>query len=391
VALNLAPLGIRIAIIEKDVFPRDKICGDALSGKVMRVLQRIPGDIYADFLREVEKVPSRGIRFVAPNRKGVDIPFSLSYEPGQPAPGFICTRSNFDTFLFDRLRAFSNVTVFQGEKAVRVERVDDGIEVFTEAHRIGGRLLAGADGAQSMARKLMNVPLPAKKHFCVGIRAYFDGVTDLHPENFIELIFLKTLLPGYFWIFPSANGRVNAGLGVMQDTLRGRKENLSALFLRLAKEDPLLSPRFKNAAQISKPEAHILPLGTYGLRRSGNRALLLGDAAFLVDPFSGEGIGNAMASGEIAADVISQCFTTGLFSDSLLQQYDKRIHHRFSTEFKTSAMMQKLAHSSSLINFVINKARKSQKIRNRLTAMFTNEDLKKSLVRPGFYFKELFR
>ncbi len=390
-ALKLAPLGIRIAIFEKDIFPREKICGDALSGKVMNILKRLPGDAYADFLRDVKKVPSRGIRFVAPNLKVADIPFSLHDTPEQPAPGYICTRRNFDTFLFDRLSAYSNIEIFQGEKAIRAEQVDDGIQVYSETRRVQGRLLAGADGAHSLVRKFMHPEVAGKKHFCVGIRAYFDQVTNLHPENFIELIFLKTLLPGYFWIFPSAGGRVNAGLGLRQDKLPGRKENMSALFLRLIKNDPFLAPRFKNASQISKTESHILPLGTYHLRRSGNRTLLLGDAAFLVDPFSGEGIGNAMASGEIAADIFLQCFNAGLFTDTLLQNYDLRIHRRFSNEFKTSAMMQKLANSSLLFNFVVNKARKSNEIRNMLTAMFSNEDLRKSLVRPGFYLKGMGR
>ncbi|MCK9423926.1 MAG: geranylgeranyl reductase family protein [Bacteroidales bacterium] len=390
-ALKLAPLGIRIAIIEKEIFPRDKICGDALSGKVLNVLKRLPDNAYTDFIHMVDKVPSWGIRFVAPNLNSVDVPFRFHKDPEQPAPGFICTRKVFDTFLFDRLKTHSNIHIFQGEKVICLDRTTNGVQVDSISHHLHGRILAGADGVHSIARKFCNPVTTDKKHFCVGIRAYFENVLELHPENFIELIFLKSLLPGYFWIIPSADGMVNAGFALMKGKIPERKESMSSHFSHLIKDHPFLAPRFKNARQVSKFEAHTLPLGTFDLRRSGNRTLLLGDAAFLVDPFSGEGIGNAMASGEIAAEVLTNCFGTNDFSDETLQLYDSRIHRRIITEFRTSAMMQKLANSSLLFNLVVNKARRNEEIRNMLTAMFTDEDLKKKLTRPGFYFRVLFK
>lgn len=390
-ALKLAPLGVSIAIIEKEIFPRDKICGDALSGKVLNVLKRIPDNAYADFLCQVDKAPSWGIRFVAPNLKAVDVPFNLHHGPEEAAPGFICMRKDFDTFLFNRLKDYPNIHIFQGEKVIRLGSLTDGIQVESERRRFQGHVVAGADGVHSLVRKFCNPVTVHKRHFCVGIRAYFENVTDLHPENFIELIFLKTLLPGYFWIFPPVNGRVNAGLGLIKDKIPGRNESMSALFSRLIKDHPFLAPRFTNARQVSKSEAHTLPLGTFNFRRSGNRALLLGDAAFLVDPFSGEGIGNAMASGEIAADILTDCFGASDFSDAALHLYDSRIQRRFATEFRTLATIQKLANTSFLFNLVVNKACRNEEIRNILTAMYTNENLKKSLIKPGFYLRVLLK
>ena len=201
----------------------------------------------------------------------------------------------------------------------------------------------------------------------------------------IELIFLKELLPGYFWIFPSSQGLVNAGFGMMQNQVVRRKENLIHVFSELIASHPLLAPRFIHAKAIGKAEAHALPLGTYKFNRSGNRYLLLGDAAFLVDPFSGEGVGNAMASGEIAASILEKCFGVNDFSASALQAYDARIKRRFSQEFRTTSIMQKLAGSAWLFNLVVDKAGKNQELRELLTAMFTNEAVKKKLTRPGFY------
>ncbi|MCX6266673.1 MAG: geranylgeranyl reductase, partial [Bacteroidetes bacterium] len=91
---------------------------------------------------------------------------------------------------------------------------------------------------------------------------------------------------------------------MMQHEIIKRKINLKQILQDIISNDPIVSPRFRNARLIGKPEAHTLPLGTNHLTRSGHRFILLGDAAFLVDPFSGEGIGNAMASGEIAAAIL---------------------------------------------------------------------------------------
>ena len=390
-ALNLAPKGYRIGIIEKDIFPRHKICGDALSGKVLNVMKRIPGDVYTDFLRNVDKIPSWGIRFIAPNHHEVDIPFLLNREENHMPPGYVCKRNDFDNFMFDRLQDYSNIHIFQGERIERVTTHRDNVLANTANHEFTGKIIAGADGVHSTVRKFMHDATIDKHHFCVGIRGYYENVIGLHPENYIELIFLKRLLPGYFWIFPSTRGQVNAGFGMMQHRISRRRENLTHILEDIINNDPLIAPRFRSARLTAKPEAHTLPLGSFRLTRSGNRFILLGDAAFLVDPFSGEGIGNAMASGEIAAAILEDNFKTNNFTAEALKTYDTRIQKRFAQEFKTMTAMQQLAGSSGLFNFVVNKARNNREVRELLTAMFTNEDIRKKLIRPGFYARLLFK
>jgi len=390
-ALNLAEKGISIGIIEKDSFPRHKICGDALSGKVLNVLKRIPGGVYKDFVNTVEKNPSRGIRFIAPNHQEINVPFLLDKNTDSPPPGYVCKRNDFDSFLFEKLRNYPNIHILQGKRVDQVFLRSDHIVAKTETHEFHGKVIAGADGVNSSVRKFLQSAPPDKKHFCVGIRGYYENVAGLHPENYIELAFLESLLPGYFWIFPSAGGRVNAGFGMMQNQLIRRRVNLTQKLNDLITNDPLLAPRFRNARLLGKAEAHTLPLGTYNFRRSGNRVILLGDAAFLVDPFSGEGIGNAMASGEIAAEILVQNFRSNDFSADALKPYDARIRKRFSQEFKTMGAMQHLARFPWLFNLVVEKAGKNKDVGEMLTAMFTNQDVRRKLTNPGFYMRLIFR
>ncbi|MCX6305741.1 MAG: geranylgeranyl reductase family protein [Bacteroidetes bacterium] len=390
-ALHLAAKGFRIGIIEKDIFPRQKICGDALSGKVLNVMKRIPGGVYEDFIANVEKIPSWGIRFIAPNHREIDVPFILHRTGEQPPPGYVCNRDDFDNFMFGKLSDYPNVQVFQGERVDKVVTHTDHVFARTQNHEFRGKIIAGADGVHSTVRKFLKGERVDKKHFCIGIRGYYENVTGLHPENYIELIFLKRLLPGYFWIFPSTGGRVNAGLGIMQDRISNRRENLSHLLDDIIANDPLVAPRFAHARLIGKPGAHVLPLGTYKFNRSGNRFILLGDAGFLVDPFSGEGIGNAMASGEIAAGILEKNFSENDFSASALATFDARLQRRFSQEFRTMSALQRLAGSEKLFNLVVGKARKNKEIAELLSAMFTSEKERNKLSQPGFYMRLLFK
>jgi len=389
-ALNLADSGLNIAVLDKDIFPRKKICGDALSGKTLNILRHMPGNIYLDFLANVEKEPSHGIRFVAPNLKELDLPFVLNSTIDHEPSGYICPRYCFDEFLFNKLSYFENITIFQGTKISGISIKTDFVSVRTDHGEIQGKLIAGADGTHSMTRELAT-PGPLNPYQSVGIRSYFKKVTGIHPDNFIELIFLRELLPGYFWIFNGPSGLTNVGLGMPHRQIIKRKVNLSRLLLDLVENHPYLAPRFHTATLIDKPEAHILPIGTLKIRRSGNRFLLLGDAAFLVDPFSCEGIGNAMTSGECANQVIRNCFKKNSFSGCDLSEYDQKLERRLGKELRISGTIRKLSCSPGLFNFVINKARKNKEIKELLSGMYTNENLRAKLTKPSFYFNLILR
>jgi len=394
-SMFLSKAGIPHTIIDKAKFPRDKVCGDALSGKVVYVLKQLNNNLLEKYTNDSPHfLPSWGVKFVAPNGKSIDIPFKSDISKETHAPGFISKRMDFDNSLFEQLDPiFANI--IDQTELIRVEPKQNGINLcckqgakeilFSEV-----KMVVGAEGDRSLIGKQLGNIKKDNLHYCAGIRAYYEGVTDLHSQNFIELHFLNELLPGYFWIFPLPNGQANVGAGMLSDTVSKKRINLKADMLRAIEQNPGIRDRFKNAKLIGKIEGWGLPLGSKQRKISGNNFLLTGDAASLIDPFTGEGIGNAMYSGMLAAAHIEQALKANRFDAEFNLAYDKIFYHKQWDELKLSHTMQKLVKYPWLFNFVVNKANKNKTLRETISCMFEDLDMRARLRSPKFYLQLLF-
>ncbi len=124
-----------------------------------------------------------------------------------------------------------------------------------------------------------------------------------------------------------------------------------------------------------------LPLGSKKRNISGERFLLTGDAAALIDPFSGEGIANAIRSGRVAADHTIQCFEQNDFSAAFNKAYDKEIYRRMWNEFKISKTLQRIINYPRLFNFVIKRVNNSKRLQSVLIEALANVQQKKKVLR----------
>jgi geranylgeranyl reductase family protein len=388
-ALNLSGSGMKVAMVDKADLPAGKVCGDALSGTAMSVIKRLPGNCFEEFMELEPKAASWGIRFAAPNGDLLDVPFVLEKTPETEPPGYICKRRIFDGFLQKKVRELSNLNFITNFNVNQILREEELFIVKGENEELRCRMILGADGVHSTFGRILGNHKINHKQYCLGVRAYFTGVRDLHPQNFIELHFLEDLLPGYLWIFPMADGMANVGLGVLYETMKASPESLSAMLQEIIVSHPTLKDRFAAAEMQGKIEAHGLPLGPDPKSISGDGFLLAGDAASLVDPFTGEGIGNSMVSGEIAATVIREAFTANYFSHRLLKQYDEKIRKKLGRELKTSRRIQELCSHPALFNLVVKKANRNTALKEMFTQMYTDQDIRDQLKNPGFYLKIL--
>jgi geranylgeranyl reductase family protein len=393
-ALQLAKHGVEAVLVEKASFPRDKVCGDALSGKVMRTLERLDAELAAQVKRDAHAMPSWGVTFVAPSGRSLRVPFSRSTGLGE-APGVILPRLQFDDLLFQRTKKAQGITVLEGTTAKAFERTSDGWAVTLDdsGHKadparsstVHCSLIIDASGANSpFARHVARLAMEPKHH-AAGVRAYYSGVKDLDPQGFIELIFLKDLLPGYLWVFPLPGGRANVGLGLRSDVVKSRRADLKTLMTKLLAEHPQLRDRFAEATLEGGIQGMGLPLASKRRTLSGEGYLLVGDAGHLIDPFTGEGISHAMISGVYAADVAHEAIAEKDLGASRLRAYDARVWRRLGKELAISTRLQQLANQAWLFDFVVDRANKNPALADTISSMFTDLDLRERLKKPGFY------
>jgi menaquinone-9 beta-reductase len=392
VSLFLENEGIPHLVLEKDSFPRDKICGDAVSSKALEIIARLKPDAVKQFAADPGKaLLTYGIQFTAPNGKGVDIAFP---KPKGDLPiGFISRRIDFDDFSFSQITDGKNSTIWQNAALKDVVYSDNGVSLTInhggEEKRVVTPLVIGADGARSVVKRKLQGFEQDDKHFCGGIRAYYSNVAGLHPENYLELHFMKELLPGYFWIFPLPGGGANIGMGMLSADIKKRKVNLRKELLNIIENHPVMKKRFAGAQLEGNIVGWGLPFGSKKREITGDHFILTGDAASLIDPFTGEGIGNAVVSGLVASRVAKKAIETGNFSREYLREYDQVIYQKLWDELKLSHTMQKLTTYPWLFNFVVNRIHSSRTLQEVFTNMFTDLELRAKMQNPMFYIKLL--
>lgn len=382
-------------ILEKETFPRDKVCGDACSGKTVSVLNKANPQILEEIFLHRDFLPCNGVVFSSPNGKLLNTPFRGKAYSRQLS-GFIVKREVFDYFLFQKIQS-QYCTVIQNVNVRDIEKKETGYLIkYTDKNtgsdnQIETNLLVGADGDKGIARKkLLNQDTVVKTSW-VGLRAYYEGVADMHEKNYIELHFLNESLPGYFWIFPMAGGLANVGIGMDSTAIRHKKINLTSLMLQVIQENKLIKDRFKNARLTGKITGWGLPMSNGKGRISGEGFMLVGDAASLIDPFTGEGIGNALFSGMMAAEAARKALENQRFDAGFLNEnYDGPLYKRIGRELKLSDTMQRMVRYPWLFNFIFNKAHKSPTLQHTISNMLADLDLREELKKPSFYLKILF-
>lgn len=391
-ALKLAKHGISSTIFDKAAFPRDKICGDALSGKVIDCIRKID-EGWVDEFRAFEKaIGSFGILFTSPKGATLKLPFTPDYKTTIIAPGFVAKRLDFDNWLVEKVKNEKLITLVENSTiSTFIYKDKNWILENKSGVKYEADMVIAADGAYSQFAKDIGKLETEEEHNCFGLRAYYKGVSNLDEHNFIELHFIDEFLPGYFWIFPLPNGEANVGAGIRADYLKIKKVNLKKAVEQITKHHPAFSMRFRNAKMIDSIKLFGLPLGSKKRQLYGNNFLLTGDAAMLIDPFTGEGIGNAMISGLVAADTIKDIISNNQSFDALsLSKYQEVLERKLRAELQLSRRLQQLANYPRLFNFVLNKAANNEAIRDTFSAMFYDVNIRSKLKNPLFYLELLF-
>ena len=386
-ALYAKKFGLKSIVVDKSYFPRDKICGDALSGKCIRIMREL------DLLDDVEKLEGAAINritFGSPSYNQFNLHLTKTKKRDYVSKGFVIPRHIFDNFLFEKVKDVTDTKegfkvkdlVYKNDKIIVVK----GINNKGENEIIHSSVVVGADGANSIIARKTGLYKMDMKNTSIAIRCYYSNVKGLTDQ--IELHYLNEVNPGYLWLFPIGNNKANVGIGLSKNYAKNDSRTLSQILDQVIKSGPF-KKRFKYSEKLEKPRGWNLPCGSTHRENCGDRFMLIGDSAGLIDPFTGEGIGNAMVSGKYAMQILAESKTKKDFSKNSFKKYDQILWEEIGKELKTSTRLQSLAKSSFLLNFVINRAARNKDVQEIIAGMLAHEIPKEELSNPLFYFKIL--
>lgn len=336
-ALALQNSGLSIALIDKDIFPRTKACGDSIPGPAFQAIDYIDPR-WGDELRSF----SKGIKIRKTALFGLN---GQKIVKNWKQFAYNCKRYDFDNYLLDMVRKQSHVTIIENKRVSKVESGNDEIHCFFKDQKsIKSKLIIGCDGANSVVKRSL-LPKSEQKgenNNAFAVTAYFSGVEGVERDQ-NEMLYIKKYPNGYFWIFPVENEVVNVGFGILPNNNRRKEVNVLDAFKDIIASDPIVSPRFESAEMLGQIKGAPLPFGGKRRKISGNRFMLCGDAASLINPLSGAGIDNAIWSGIYAAEQANACFTASNFKAKMMRGYEKLVYRHLGKKLHRNYLLMRLA------------------------------------------------
>ena len=327
-AIELARAGRSVTLIDRAVFPRDKCCGDGLTTLALRELEHLAFDPAA--VADWFDVDGASLR--SPSGRSVDVPLT---GPGRYAA--VAPRLQLDNALVDLARD-AGVDVRDGTAFESLEMCDDHVIVSAGAGTIAARYVVAADGMWSPVRKSLGLNEPGYLGEWHGFRQYANGVTGTAATQ-LHVWFEEDLLPGYAWSFPLPNGRVNIGFGVLRDGVRKTKD-MKALWTDLLQRPHVVAALGADFQLEDRHTAWPIPARIDEAVLARGRVLFTGDAAMATDVMTGEGIGQALLTGRLAAEAI---IAAGAMQPEIAAGiYAREVEHHLHADHKMSLTLGKV-------------------------------------------------
>jgi menaquinone-9 beta-reductase len=345
-ATMLAQKGHDVLLLDRQGFPRDKICGDGVPAGVIKIMNKM-GMQAKVLAAEADGTfnPLTHMRLVSP--RGYTLNTPLIHDDG--VNSYVAPRKALDALIqghavesgAEFLTAQVQEPLLEDGQVVGV-RVKMGENGRSHSQDLRARLVIGADGATSaIARGLR--PRQAQhqpEHKAVALRAYIEDIEEI-PHT-VEFYLYEDISPGYAWIFNLGGGRANIGLGMRLDQFRQTKRKLEDL-LKEFMGMPDIKKRIKRGGVLHNLATWPLNFGSQtGLRFAFPGALLVGDAAGFINPITGGGIHNGMISAELAAKTAHEALTAGSVALSQLQVYEQRCRRTLLPGLHRSHLYQRL-------------------------------------------------
>ena len=386
----LADAGWDVLVLEKKHFPREKTCGDGLTPRAVRQLSDMGllGALAGAHRYE-------GLRACA---YGMTLDMAWPDHPSFPSVGYTITRHDLDQLVAERA-AKAGATVWEGAEAIGpiLDRATAGsvggtgssAEVLPSCagakvldrdagrqHEVRARYTVVADGANSRFGRALGTSRDRNYPMGMALRGYFRSPRHDEPliESHLDIRDASgTVVPGYGWIFPLGDGRVNAGVGILSVEGRWKGANTTQLMDAFIDWAPK-SWELSKSTSCGPPTGGKLPMGLSVRPRIGPNVLAIGDAAGTVNPFNGEGIAYSYETGRLAAACVARALSgEGVHA---LVDYESQLQAAYGLYYRIAREFVRLISRPELMRICVRSGMHSQSLMEWLLRIMAN------LVRP---------
>ena len=353
---NLNP-DLKVGLIDKSIFPRDKSCGDAIGPGVISALKRFNNQHILDNEPQVVSTTLYG-----PENIGIQN-YIPEVKNKEDSIVYVIPRIDLDNRILNLAKDL-DVDVFEGYSFVSFEKDLDNklvveIKNGDNITKLGAKILVGADGANSRVRKQLNVNTNSDWHKAIAIRAYIDS------PNYLEIFKERTLMfeinvsaeKGYAWAFPSKGNLLNIGIGVPLNIFKKEKLDINVLLQDFITQ---LTNRGVVVENIRDEKSYLLPFASSRPKfRNDINVALIGDASSMINPMSGEGIFYGMEAGYLLAKNTYNLIDSPELSKGIAD-YEKAFSKRFRKHYLSCALARLLLQSPFMTKRLLKVASNDQ-------------------------------
>jgi menaquinone-9 beta-reductase len=367
----LAESGHDVIVLEKKHFPREKTCGDGLTPRAVRQLEEMG---LADELSTHHRF--EGLRALAFGR---ELHLAWPDHPDFGRLGYVVTRAELDALVARRAEK-AGARLLEGCEAVAPLSGGDrtsagGAVVQTKDGQVGeiaARVVVVADGANSRFGRALGTSRDKSVPQGMAIRGYFSS--PRHDENWIEShLDLRdpsgAAIPGYGWIFPLGDGRVNVGIGILSSAKRWKELNTTRLMETFVAAAPR-SWRLGPETAVGAPTGGRLPMGLSVTPRVGRDYVIAGDAGGAINPFNGEGISYGYETGRLAAEVVDEALANDL---STLGRFETQLQETYGLYFRTASLAMNALGRPALMRALIATGMRSRSLMEWVLRIMSNQ------------------
>lgn len=373
----LARSGWSVCLIEKKTFPREKTCGDGLTPRSVYQLQQMG-------LEEI--VAQHGHKFKGLRAFGFGASLEMQWpeHPVFPDYGYTITRFNLDGLVAEQAER-QGATLLNGVEATSLFEATEstghalkgaaGVVVIDKdggVAEIRGRYVVVGDGQNSRLGRELGTVRNKSWPMGMALRGYYTS--ERHDEAWIDSHLdirdpKGDVVPGYGWIFPLGDGRVNVGVGLLSTGGAWKGVNTTKLqeyFVSQTAEAWGLN----DATCCGPATGGRLPMGLALGPRTGPNTLTVGDAAGTVNPFNGEGIAYGYETGRIAAAVLAEALVAN--DSTLLGLYDERLESAYGDYFKVARAFVRIISDPKILSACVGVGLRIEPLMNELLAIMAN-------------------